>query len=140
MYKIKEMKHCLTNYTKEYLENGLEKVNSQELGEIIDVIKDLSQIIYYDTIVESMNTEDTHTHTQTRIAEVHASSSEQKRNMYMKSKKLHEDKAVHMKELENYSHALCNDIMEMLEGSSNEEKLLFHQKMSGILDKIKPVE
>ena len=52
---LKEMKDNLVKCTKSQIENLMDpSVNAKELGEAIDMIKDLSQAVYYCTITQSM--------------------------------------------------------------------------------------
>ena len=53
MERLKSMKETLMNYIQGQMTN-LESVDTKELGEAIDMIKDLSEAIYYCTITEAM--------------------------------------------------------------------------------------
>ena len=53
MKELKMMKHNLTSFIQGQM-GSLEKVNAKELGEAVDMIKDLSEAIYYCTITEAM--------------------------------------------------------------------------------------
>ena len=57
--QLKTMKEQITNCVQGQL-GDLSKVNTEELGQAIDMIKDLSQAIYYCTITESMEKTDSH--------------------------------------------------------------------------------
>ena len=60
------------------------------------------------------------------------------RAMYMTSKSMNgADSSKNMKELEDYVHELTEDIMEMIEGASPEEKQILRQKISTLSTKIK---
>lgn len=60
------------------------------------------------------------------------------RAMYMTNKEVNgQDTAKSMKELEDYVHELTEDIMEMIEGASPEEKQVLRQKISTLSTKIK---
>lgn len=60
------------------------------------------------------------------------------RMMYMTSKEMNgSDSSKNMKELEEYVHELTEDIMEMIEGASQEEKQMLRQKISTLSTKIK---
>ena len=50
---LKTMKHMLIEATYEQVKN-LECVDYKELGEAIDMIKDLEEALYYCTVVEAM--------------------------------------------------------------------------------------
>ena len=59
------------------------------------------------------------------------------RRMYMESKEMHQDKAKQMQELEKYMRELGDDITEMIEDASPEEKQLLQQKIATLAAKIK---
>lgn len=54
MENLKKMKECLTSKVEGQIYSNLEAVDTKELGEAIDMIKDLSEAIYYCTITEAM--------------------------------------------------------------------------------------
>lgn len=54
MENLKKMKECLIGVAEGQVYGNLDKVNAQELGEVMDMIKDLSEAVYYCTITESM--------------------------------------------------------------------------------------
>ena len=54
---LKMMKEHLTNCVNDQFDD-LSKVNTHELGEAVDMIKDLAEAIYYCTITESMEKPD----------------------------------------------------------------------------------
>lgn len=58
MENLKKMKECLVGLVEEQVYGNLDKVNTQELGEVVDMIKDLSETIYYCTITEAMEKQD----------------------------------------------------------------------------------
>lgn len=53
MEELKTMKQNLTSLVQSQMGN-LDQVNTHELGEVIDMIKDLAEAIYYCTITEAM--------------------------------------------------------------------------------------
>ena len=55
---LEHMQEKLIKYVYEEMED-LEMVDTCELGEAVDIIKDLSEAIYYHTIVESMKEKET---------------------------------------------------------------------------------
>lgn len=59
------------------------------------------------------------------------------RRMYMEGKEKHHDSAKQMQDLESYIHELSNDIMEMIEDATQEEKQALRQKISLLATKIK---
>lgn len=58
MEKLKHMKHKLTEAVEKEISGNLEYTNAEELGEAVDMIKDLSEAIYYCTITEAMEGKD----------------------------------------------------------------------------------
>lgn len=54
MESLKKMKECLIGVAEGQVYGNIEKVNAEELGEVMDMIKDLSEAVYYCTITESM--------------------------------------------------------------------------------------
>ena len=53
MEQLKNIKQCLVSQVQGQLGN-LEKVNAKEMGEVIDMIKDLEEAMYYCAITEAM--------------------------------------------------------------------------------------
>ena len=54
MVNLKKMKDCLNGVAEGQVYGIIDKVNAEELGEVMDMIKDLSEAVYYCTITESM--------------------------------------------------------------------------------------
>lgn len=54
MEKLKQMKECLTGIVEGQVYGNIDKVNTTELGEVVDMIKDLAETIYYCTVTEAM--------------------------------------------------------------------------------------
>ena len=57
MEQLKNMKKCLMTSVQSQM-NDLKNVDTKELGEAIDMIKDLSEAIYYCTVTEAMEGKD----------------------------------------------------------------------------------
>ena len=179
----------------------LKSVDAKELGEVVDMIKDFEEAIYYCTITKAMNEPKDHMKHEMREepkfnsgsgnysnggrstgngnsgamngrmyyggstghsgydpmyydnnGEMETSTrnydpmkrdpmegrSPMYRKMYMESKKANGgDSAKNAKELEDYMHELTEDVMEMIEGASMEEKQMLRQKISLLANKIK---
>ena len=58
------------------------------------------------------------------------------RRMYMESKELHKDKEIKMKELDKYMKELSEDLVEMIDDASPEERQLLEKKISALATKI----
>lgn len=54
MERLKQMKECLMTCVQNQITGHLDEVDTKELGEAIDMIKDLEEAIYYKTITEAM--------------------------------------------------------------------------------------
>ena len=175
--QMKMMKHTLMNCVQGQM-GDLTSVDAKELGEAVDMIKDLSEAIYYCTITESMEKSDkekekyypvdyyrdmdkpygymyyTDSHgvshpsanTSTgaqgtrnypiEIRDYREGRSPMTRKTYMERKMHGGGKEMQVQELEKYMHELTNDIMEMLDGASMEEKQTLKNKISALAAKI----
>ena len=56
MEQLKSMKQCLIACAQAQM-NNLQNVDAKELGEVIDMIKDLEEACYYATITKAMTEE-----------------------------------------------------------------------------------
>ena len=128
-------------------------VDTKELGEVVDMVKDIEEAIYYHTITEAMNDKEiegwgdnssnTKLHNigeerehQMELRDKHEGRSPKLRKMYMESKSMHHDKSAQMQGLEQYMKELSQDITEMISGSSPEEKQLLKTKLTTLVSKI----
>ena len=124
----------------------LDEVNTEELGEAIDMIKDLSEAIYYCTITEAMkekekDNKDIYYYTEREIPmdfarDYREGRSPMQRRMYMESKEMHHNRDVQIKELEKYIQELTSDITEMIKGATPEEKRMLQNKLTALATKI----
>ena len=53
MHRLYAIKNCFIECVEKHL-CDLDAIDTKELGEVVDMIKDLEEAIYYATIVESM--------------------------------------------------------------------------------------
>lgn len=149
MIKIAEQLLCEIDKQMECLD----KVSTKELGEAIDMVKDLSEAIYYDVITESMlGTEELgekQHYIEKYVPEVttmHPSHSDYmghspaSRKTYMECKASGKDKAMKLRELEKYMQELTSDLVEMIEGSSPEEKQLLEKRVATLTTKINQIQ
>ena len=177
MERLKHMKEMLMGCVEGEMTH-LDRVDTKELGEAIDMIKDLAEAIYYCTITESMEKGDkekekyypvdyyrdmdkpygymyyTDSHGVSHPSANMSTGSQETRNYpieirdyregrspmtrktYMERKIHGGGKEVQVQELEKYMHELTNDIMEMLDGASMEEKQMLQKKISALATKI----
>ena len=128
---------------------NLEHVCTKELGEAIDIVKDLEEAIYYHTITEAMKTEKAATAHSWGIEESHDRSMEVKeewdellgrsphgRKRYLEAKEHGKDKASQLRELEKYVTELTTDIVTMIDDASVDEKAYLEKKITSLATKI----
>ena len=132
--------------------DNLEEVDCCELGEAVDILKDLEEALYYHTVTEAMKGEGAYGdwpeeynkkkdhHEDGHMIEhddssIHEGRSHKNRRMYMESKYT-KDKATQLRELEKYMQELTSDMVEMIEDSSPEEKQYLEKKISALAAKI----
>lgn len=186
MERLKHMEETLMSCVESQL-GHLDCVDTEELGQAIDMIKDLEQAKYYCSIVKAMEeaaedeTEEmSHRHRdmdrvygrmyyegpdgdfkgrypwkkrghdegwesypyypergrEIDIRDSREGRSPVTRRMYMESKQLHKDKTEKVKELEKYMQELSEDIVEMIDGASPEERQVLEKKMTSLTNKI----
>ena len=174
MKKFESMLKCLTDCVITQMKD-LEKVDTKELGEAIDMIKDLTEAIYYTTITEAMKGEKTyywkdqgeyhghwsggnvnditpahyigpdegddrgnidHQEHMMEIRDPKEGRSYMSRRMYLEAKEMGKDKLSSIQDLEHYMRELSEDITEMIENSSLEEKQLMQKKLNMLAQKI----
>lgn len=208
--RLQHMKESLVSCVENQLTH-LESVDTKELGEAIDMIKDLEEAIYYCTITKAMNKkgeEKEEYYSQKQYRDIdrgigrmyyedprymggnntyrqyssnggqsnsgsssgnsnNSSSSQSQsegnsggssrqysekeynimrdrregkspmsRRTYMEAKESHSDKAHQMKELENYMQELTQDVVEMVEGASAEEKQYLSKRVAALANKL----
>lgn len=178
---------------------GLQNVDTKELGEAIDMLKDMEEAMYYCSITKAMeeskeeekyrnkyfsmyppynrmyndgenynrmyndggnynkmyydgggrqgggNRSDGRSRNYhdgeyypypTEIRDYREGRSPVTRRNYMESKELHHDKTKQMQELEKYMKELTDDVLEMINGASPEEKQMLSQKLTTLATKV----
>lgn len=198
--KLKSIQECLASAAEAQIYD-LENVDAQELGEVIDIIKDIEETIYYCTVTKAMEESEkykseemmyyTPMYRETRehnggqghdmsrmyyggsngsssggyssgrsngssgssnsngsnsqysekefpgaFQDMREGRSPRSRRMYMEAKETKQDKATQMKELEHYMQELAQDVTEMIEGSSPEERQYLSKKISALATKL----
>lgn len=201
--RIEHMLESLTSCVEDQLTH-LESVDTKELGEAIDMIKDLEEAMYYCAIIKAMEEKDEHKsyypiymrdmdrnygrmyyeeqpeqrmygnngrsnpeyresgrsnrnqygdstsqrndsqggndptskYENMMMRDEREGRSPKSRKTYMESKAQHSDKAMQMKELENYMQELTSDMLEMVEGSTQEEKQYLSKRIAALANKI----
>ena len=207
MERLKSMKESLMACAQGQMGN-LHNVDAKELGEVIDMIKDLEEALYYCSITKAMEEKEKqgNTHYENRyypimyytddqwreikkhdgfvydpyleevmrdkrngkryydgstsiqtsngsttsasgqsrsypieIRDAREGRSGVRRRYYMEAKEENHGTPAKMKELEEYLKELSEDITEMVEGSSPEEKAVLQQKLVSLANKVKNV-
>lgn len=185
MERLKRAKESLMNEIEGALTH-LNSVDTKELGEAIDMVKDLSEAIYYCTVTKAMEEKEKtpqpmyywerpyqynlpnsermyyggnsggnnsgssnsssssyytepymNTSNYGEMRDVREGRSPVSRRMYMETKEAHRGQPEKMKDLEKYLKELAEDITEMIDDASPEEKAMLQQKLSNLINKIK---
>ena len=158
MERLKAMKNALMSCVEGEMTH-LVSANTHELGEAIDMIKDLEEAMYYHSIADAMKEEkysnkyyntnpfnpyidkedrryEYPERKQEYPRDYREGRSPMRRKMYMESHELHKDKDTQMRELESYVQELTSDIMEMIAQATPEEKQMLQQKIMILANKI----
>lgn len=187
--RLMRMKENLLGCIEKEMYN-IDGADTKELGEAIDMIKDLEEAIYYCTITKAMNKKEeeeprhyyspmyydpnrdmdrgvgrmyyspnsssgrssggsngngTSGYTEYEytkpldMRDTREGRSPMTRKGYMEGKEMHQGKEKQMKELERYMQELTADLVEMIQGSSPEEKQLLQKKISTLAERINQV-
>lgn len=147
MKKLYKIKDTLINLVEQQMTNP-QCVDTHEMGEVIDMIKDLAETCYYVSIVEAMEDKEDHEESSRQIDTMYygigamnddnkkMGHSPMKRKSYIESKELHMDQAQQMRELEDYAQVLTSDLLEMIQDATPEEKQLLQRKIATLATKI----
>ena len=164
--KLKSIQECLASAAEAQVYD-LENVDAQELGEVIDIIKDIEETIYYCTVTKAMKKDsepmyygeskkESHVWREKDVSnktwdnnsmymekeypyafeDAREGRSYRSRKMYMEAKETHQDKTTQMRELEKYMQELAQDVTEMIEGASPEERQYLSEKISALATKL----
>lgn len=196
--RLKHIKETLMSAVESQMYN-LSEVDTEELGDVIDMLKDLEEATYYCSVVKAMEESEKHkekngsdmmyyppmyydersiSHENSNgmhrsyysngngsssssngngsssgsngssssqyterefpyaFQDAREGKSHRSRRMYMEAKETHQDKSVQMKELEKYVQELAQDMVEMVEGASAEEKQYLSKKITALATKL----
>ena len=207
MERLKAIKNQLVSCVESQMGQNLAEVDTKELGEAIDMIKDMEEAMYYCSVVKAMEESKEEKKVMDKIKEympqnqsqryysdpyyrmdpgyrdmdrdygrmyysggsrggsnsgnmgmgsnsggsrnysdynypmeirdVREGRSPMSRKNYMESKELHKGTPEQMKELEKYMHELSEDITEMIQDATPEEKAMLAQKLTTLASKVK---
>lgn len=180
MEELKTMKQQFISAVQGELARGINKVDAHEMGEVVDMIKDLSEAIYYCSVTDAMDKssqEDKEYYMEKYIPnkyytpypryydernrdmemysgrmyftepkvnvstrsnyarDIREGRSPISRRMFMETKENGSSDGS-MKELEHYMKDLSEDIVEMIEDLSEEQRVIVKQKIASLANKI----
>lgn len=147
MKKLCKIKDTLISLVEQQMTNP-QCVDTHEMGEVIDMIKDLAETCYYISIVEAMKDKEDNEESNRQIDTIYygigamdednkkMGHSPLKRKSYIESKERHLDQALQMRELEDYAQELTSDLMDMIKDATPEEKQLLQRKIATLATKI----
>ena len=199
MEQLKHMKESLICCAQSQM-GHLDQVDAKELGEVVKMIKNIEEAIYYCTITEAMNSKEnsmngnnhmmngenrmyymeprmyypngngnrsnsgnnnsnTNRNNETssnsdmmardkrdyqeyeyeypmEMRDYREGRSPRSRRMYMEAQQSHSDKTTQMRELEKYMQELSQDVIEMIENASPEERQYLEKKLNVLSSKI----
>lgn len=158
MERLKAIKDILLCAVEEQLCGNLALIDTKELGEVVDMVKDISETMYYCSVVEAMGKSSTskskvttpdHYTDQMAIAAIpygeyhhkewdeRAGKSPLKRKEYLIAKEEHKEKDKLLHELDEYLHELSSDLTEIFDKAMPEEKVMLKTKITDMLEKMK---
>ena len=173
--RLKQMKENLMTCIEAQMCN-IYDADAEELGEAIDMLKDLEEALYYCTITEAMegkkqgneyefemkhegketsqmynrggyypmyardmgnrNGSTVSSSSETMMRDPREGRSPENRKMYLEAKHNGVDKNMQLKELDKYIQELTNDVVEMIQEASIEEKQYLEKKIAGLASRI----
>lgn len=113
----------------------LEAVCTKELGEVIDMIKDLEEAKYYYTVTEAMVEGSWKTEKSDHLP-TEDSRQESRSYRYIEAREMKKDKATQLRELEKYIQEMSQEIIDMISDASVEEKAYLEKKLTALGTKI----
>lgn len=145
MEKLKCIKHKLVDAVYNELSKDIHCINTEELGEAVDMIKDISKALYYCSVVEEMEESKETMNYFFPVRELsphkfYYTEPWEKGHMmmedYLKDKEKHTDEKMAMEDLEKYLDQVTKEVTRMAEHANAEEKTLMHQKVSHLVTKL----
>ena len=131
MHRLTDIQECLISMVECQMANP-SQVNTEELGEVIDMIKDISEAQYYCTKKKKYENPNPFEMSYNLKEE----KSSQYRKMYMDSKELHKPAEEQIHDLREYLKGLSEDITEMISKATKEEKVMLQNKLIELSKKV----
>ena len=113
----------------------LEEVCTKELGEVIDMIKDLKEAIYYEAVTKAMESDSWKAEKSDHLHK-EDSRQESRSQKYLEAREMKKDKAIQLRELEKYIQEMSQEIIDMISDASVEEKAYLEKKLTALGMKI----
>lgn len=128
MHRLTEIQKCLISMVECQMAHP-DQVDTEELGEVIDMIKDISETKYYCT--KELETKQKYENMKPfeMTHNTRDEKSSQYRKMYMDSKELHKPAEEQIHDLREYLKELSEDITEMVAKATKEEKVMLQNKL-----------
>lgn len=135
MHRLTDIQECLISMVECQMANP-EQVNTGELGEVIDMIKDISETKYYYT--KELETKQKYENIKPfeMTYNTRDEKSSQYRKMYIDSKELHKPAEEQIHDLREYLKSLSEDITEMISKATKEEKIMLQNKLIELSKKV----
>lgn len=121
----------------------LAHADAAEMGEVVDMIKDIEEALYYHVITEAMLNKDeeeeevySKRERKWEDDDEYEGHSYKNRRMYMEAREMKKDKATQLRELEKYMQELTSDMVDMIQDASAEEKQYLEKKIAALATKI----
>ena len=161
MKRLKTIKDTLLCAIEDQMCGNLALVNTKEWGQVVDMVKDISETMYYCSVVEAMGKSSTskskattpnHYTDQMAITAIPYSEHEEhhhkewdekegksplKRKEYLIAKEENKEKDMLLYELDEYLHELSLDLTEIFDKAMPEEKVMLKTKITAMLEKMK---
>ena len=137
MEQLKSMKEQLTCLVQSQL-GHMDTVDAKELGEVIDMIKDLSETIYYCTITKAMEEKEDsyHLENSSHYKNENSMNNNMSKKAYIESKSNGGDISNRMSLLDKYTNELVADIMNIMQDTHPEEKQMVRNKLTSLVQQI----
>lgn len=142
--KLEKIRNCIVDCVEAEICGGLEEVDTCELGQAIDMIKDMEEALYHHKACEKLEVEKYYREENLGCVSASAMNQEymgksyQSRRDYLDARYATPvDREACKKKLEDYARDLGMDIMEMLQESTPEEKQIIQQKLAVLVNKLK---
>ncbi len=137
MKKLCKIKDTLINLVEQQMTNP-QCVDTHEMGEVIDMIKDLSETIYYCTITKAMEEKEDsyHLENSSHYKNENSMNNNMSKKAYIESKSNGGDISNRMSLLDKYTNELVADIMNVMQDTHPEEKQMVRNKLTSLVQQM----